>query len=107
MDKAFSLFSCSLVSIDKLLTIDEKNKKSLLNYGKNQYVCPECYKPLFPKSISSDFSKPHFSHYEKGIYDPDCTIRDKKKRKPRFPNGMPEYRLEQLAKAREKALRVR
>eukprot|EP00943_MAST-04B_sp_MAST-4B-sp1_P006411 g6411.t1 len=33
--------------------------------------------------------------------------RDKKKRKPRFPNGMPEYRLEQLAKAREKALRVR
>ena len=80
MDKAFSLFSCSLVSIDKLLTIDENNKKSLLNYGKNQYVCPECYKPLFPKSISSDFSKPHFSHYEKGIYDPDCTIRNKKKR---------------------------
>ena len=50
MYKAFSLFSCSLVSIDKLLTIDENNKSSLLNYGKNQYVCPECYKPLFPKS---------------------------------------------------------
>ena len=77
MYKAFSLFSCSLVSIDKLLTIDENNKSSLLNYGKNQYVCPECYKPLFPKSLNSKFSKPHFSHYEKGVYDPECSIRKK------------------------------
>ena len=70
MYKAFSLFSCSLVPIDKLLTIDENNKSSLLNYGKNQYVCPECYKPLFPKSLNSKFSKPHFSHYEKVYVNP-------------------------------------
>jgi len=33
--------------------------------------------------------------------------RDKKVRKKRYPNGMPEERKAQLAKAREKALRVR
>ncbi len=77
MDKAISLYSCDLVSIDKLITIDKNNKSSLLNYGKNQYVCPECYKPLFPKSLNSSYSKPHFSHYEKGIYDPDCQERKK------------------------------
>ena len=33
--------------------------------------------------------------------------RDKKVRKKRYPNGMPEARKDQLAKAREKALRVR
>ena len=33
--------------------------------------------------------------------------RDKKVRKKRYPNGMPEARKAQLAKAREKALRVR
>ncbi len=77
MDKAISLYTCSLISIDKLITIDENNKISLLNYGKNQYVCPECYKPLFPKSLNSNYSRPHFSHYEKGIYDPDCKERNK------------------------------
>ena len=33
--------------------------------------------------------------------------RDKKKRKPRYPDGFPEYRKVQLAQARKKALKVR
>ncbi len=33
--------------------------------------------------------------------------RDKKVRKKRYPNGMPEERKQQLARAREKALKVR
>jgi len=87
MNRAFSLYSCSIVSIKNLIKIDEQNKASLLNYGKNQYVCPECYKPLFPKSINSKYSKPHFSHYEKGIYDPDCSIRKKRNNR----NKLKEY----------------
>ena len=81
MDKALSLYSCSLVSIKELLKIDKNDKKTLIDYAKNQYVCPTCFKPLFPKSIYSNYSKPHFSHYEREEVETNCPNRRDSKNK--------------------------
>ena len=61
--------------------IDKNDKKTLIDYAKNQYVCPTCFKPLFPKSIYSNYSKPHFSHYEREEVETNCPNRRDSKNK--------------------------
>ena len=69
------LYKSGIISIKEMKCLTVENKLSLEDYGINQYICPICLKPVFPRGINSDSVSPHFSHYEKGIFDPDCPKR--------------------------------
>ena len=74
MKYAYSLESSRIVRATSLIK-SSSGEIDLLHYAQRQYVCPECFQPVFPRGAGSNLVSPHFSHFEKGINSPDCLVR--------------------------------
>ena len=74
MKYAYSLASSSILRASDLIN-SNIDKVDLFNYAKRQYVCPECFQPVFPRGTGSNVVSPHFSHFEKGVHSPECLVR--------------------------------
>lgn len=74
MKYAYSLESSRIVRATSLIK-SSSGEIDILHYAQRQYVCPECYQPVFPRGAGSNLVSPHFSHFEKGIDSPDCLVR--------------------------------
>ena len=77
MNYAYSLEKSRIVYPAALSSA--KNKvRHLVDYGVSQFVCPDCFQPVFPKGICSSSIAAHFSHFDKETSARNCPKRASK-----------------------------
>ena len=74
MRYAYSLALSRIIDACDLINSGERFT-DLFGYAERQYVCPECFQPVFPRAKSSTTITSHFSHFEKNQKSPDCIVR--------------------------------
>ena len=74
MRYAYSLSLSRIIDACDLMN-SGKHFTDLFGYAERQYVCPECFQPVFPRAKSSAVVASHFSHFEKNPKSPDCIVR--------------------------------